>query len=1167
MALPAGFASRFLRLGSAESRQESVEGNGDGSTFLSRQRPIEQTLSPGQTHSFKVLLESGKFVRMLVECREIGINVALYDPDGRVHSETSCYESTPISFSVIVNRSATYEVLVNANGKTTRSAYFKIRINETRPAIPSDETRLAAEGALAAANRLRSEQRSEASQAAIGRYKEAAELWQTVSELSSAASALRNAGELYQLFSDSDSALAYYQAAYSLSRKSNDPLEQARTLNDLGYLQFVLGNSSEALKHSSAALKLGRAIKNREIEAHAISNIGETYYNSGDLARALVYQEKALALWRQLDHQRGSAESLVALGYLYRNLSDSQKAADCYQTALSLSRSVGDLHGEAVALIAIANLDAKLGEKQQALDLYEQARQLVRQIGDRSSEASVLGGIGYIYYGLGDKHRALENYDQALSLFEATKDDWGVAESRMDVGRIYHYFGEEDKALASFHQALALFKQLSMPRLEAQTLRDIGLLYSFSGDQTRALSLYQQALQLTRLGQDQRDEAYTLNYIGHAYESSGAKALARRYYQRALPLSRAAADPSGESLTLYNLAHVAGNLGNLEDARRQIEAAVKISEGLRTKISSQDMRASYLATVRQHYELYIDVLMQLRKEHPAQAYDAAAFNVSEKAHARSLLESLQEARADIRQGVDAALLDRERTLLQALNAKAERQMQLLAARNEEQAKMVAKEIDLLTVQYEDLATQIRTTSPHYAALTQPQLLSLPEIQRLVVDDDSMLLEYSLGDDRSYLWAVTRNGVSSYELPGRGRIEEAARNLYALLTANQPLPGETFAQRQDRVARADAQLPLEIANLSNMLLAPISDRLSTKRLLIVPDGALQYIPFQILHAGNDARSLVADHEIVNEPSASTLALIVSETQTRQPPTRTVAVLADPVFEADDPRITSSAPPADAALTMQARDPELNRALRDVSFTGAENRIPRLPASQAEADAIMSVTPWRSGFQALSFAANRKMAMSGELAKYRIIHFATHGLLNNEHPELSGIVLSMFDEQGQPQDGYLRLHDIYNLKLPVDLVVLSACNTALGKDVKGEGLIGLTRGFMYAGAGSVVASLWKVDDEATAELMRLFYGYMLRDGLSPVAALRKAQVSMSQQKRWQAPYYWAGFVIQGQYLQTERAERFAMRRLGLWLLAGVGLTATAFFVFRRRRKIAA
>jgi CHAT domain-containing protein len=183
----------------------------------------------------------------------------------------------------------------------------------------------------------------------------------------------------------------------------------------------------------------------------------------------------------------------------------------------------------------------------------------------------------------------------------------------------------------------------------------------------------------------------------------------------------------------------------------------------------------------------------------------------------------------------------------------------------------------------------------------------------------------------------------------------------------------------------------------------------------------------------------------------------------------------------------------------------------------------------------------------------------------VHFATHGLLNNEHPELSGIVLSLFDKQGQPQEGYLRLRDIYNLKLPVDLVVLSACNTGLGKDVKGEGLIGLTRGFMYAGAASVVASLWKVDDEATAELMRLFYGYMLRDGLAPAAALRKAQVSMSQQKRWQSPYYWAGFVIQGQYIPSERVNRFSSQRVVLWLVAAGIVSVLAFYALRRRRKI--
>jgi CHAT domain-containing protein len=215
--------------------------------------------------------------------------------------------------------------------------------------------------------------------------------------------------------------------------------------------------------------------------------------------------------------------------------------------------------------------------------------------------------------------------------------------------------------------------------------------------------------------------------------------------------------------------------------------------------------------------------------------------------------------------------------------------------------------------------------------------------------------------------------------------------------------------------------------------------------------------------------------------------------------------------------------------------------------------------------MALAPSGERLVATDFEANRGRATSLELAKYRIVHFATHGFLNNQHPELSGVVLSLFDKKGEPQDGFLRLHDIYNLKLPVDLVVLSACNSGLGKDVKGEGLIGLTRGFMYAGASSVVASLWKVDDEATSELMRHFYGYMLRDGLSPAAALRKAQVTMSQQKRWQSPYYWAGFVIQGQYLPTERVSSSSSHRIALWLIAAAIVSAVAFYALKRRRKI--
>jgi len=189
--------------------------------------------------------------------------------------------------------------------------------------------------------------------------------------------------------------------------------------------------------------------------------------------------------------------------------------------------------------------------------------------------------------------------------------------------------------------------------------------------------------------------------------------------------------------------------------------------------------------------------------------------------------------------------------------------------------------------------------------------------------------------------------------------------------------------------------------------------------------------------------------------------------------------------------------------------------------------RLLFSRDEAKAILSLTPQQSNLEALDFLANRKLAMSDELSRYRMVHFSTHGLLDSRHPELSGLVLSLVDEAGRPQEGFLRLHEIYRLRLNADLVVLSACQTGLGKEVRGEGLIGLVRGFMYAGAPRVMASMWEVDDAATTELMKSFYKGVLQEKLTPAAALRAAQIEMLKKSHWQSPYYWGAFVLQGEW----------------------------------------
>ena len=365
------------------------------------------------------------------------------------------------------------------------------------------------------------------------------------------------------------------------------------------------------------------------------------------------------------------------------------------------------------------------------------------------------------------------------------------------------------------------------------------------GDKDRALDYYKQSLQLMRSGQDDRDAAYTLNYMGRVYESLGRRREALDYYRRALPLARAFGDRFGESLTFYNMAGAQRGLGELTEARATIQSALSIVESLRTNVASQALRASYLASVRQYYDLLVDVLMLHDRQRPSRGFAAEALVVSERGRARSLIDLLAEARADIRQGVDQALLARERSFEQQLNAVAERQARLLSGKHtREEAVALDKELAALTAAYDEVRNQIKAKGPRYAALTQVQALAIADVQKLL-DDRTLLLEYALGDERSYVWAVTRTSLTSHELPKRAEMERAARLVYDDLRARQRRSGETEADHGARVREADAKYWQHAAALSQMALGPVAGQLGDQRLLIAAEGALQVHPLRCI----------------------------------------------------------------------------------------------------------------------------------------------------------------------------------------------------------------------------------------------------------------------------------------------------------------------------------
>jgi CHAT domain-containing protein len=476
------------------------------------------------------------------------------------------------------------------------------------------------------------------------------------------------------------------------------------------------------------------------------------------------------------------------------------------------------------------------------------------------------------------------------------------------------------------------------------------------------------------------------------------------------------------------------------------------------------------------------------------------------------------------------LLERERALQQKINE--EELKRVRAPRNnsnQDQVKAIEKTLRDLFRDYNAVQSEIQARSPRYAALVQPESFTLEQIQQQVLDEKTMLLEYALGPERSYLWVVTQSELKSFELPKREVIEAAARRVYDLMTVSH----KTEASRSAESA---------LVELSRMILSPAADLLKKERVVIVADGALEYIPFGALpvisttvptprmstRAFDSYEPLIVQHEVVNLPSASVLAVLRREERKREY-TSELAVLADAVFQSDDTRFKQVDGSSAHVSPMRANnDPirETNDLLRSAGEVGTL-KFSRLPFSRREADAIVARVGKARSLKALDFAASRETVFDSKLGQYRILHFATHGLLNSKHPSLSGIVLSLYDKEGRQVDGFLRAHEIYNLNLNAELVVLSACRSALGKEIRGEGLVGLTRGFMYAGTPSVVASLWDVRDEATAELMSRFYERMFEKRMRPAAALRAAQVSMLKEKRWVQPYYWAAFTLQGEW----------------------------------------
>ncbi|MEW6732278.1 MAG: CHAT domain-containing tetratricopeptide repeat protein, partial [Acidobacteriota bacterium] len=1037
---------------------------------------LEREIKGGIDHSYQIELGSGQFLHVVVGQLSIDLAVSLFSPDNKKILEVDYRTQADEPLYLIAETAGKYRLEIHSINKEAPAGQYRVIIVELRDAKAEDKNRVAVQQSFAEAKQLRSQGAMESMKMAIEKF----------------------------------------ESSLPLLRSIGDRDGEALTLFSIGDTYNLLRENRKALNNYEQALQLWRAVGNRIGEACTLNSISLIYNSMGDNQRALDNYNQALQLFRAMGDKEGEATTLINLSMVYAPMGESQKVIDCLNHALSIYRALGDKSGEAYTYHNIAITFGLLGEYEKSLNYFNRALPILRSIGDRREEAATLAAFGKLFSLSGDYQKALEGYNQALPIFQAIGDRKG----------------------------------------EANTLNNLGTVYTKMDQKEKGLEYYNKVLLLCRADGNRWEEAKALTNIGYISASLKQFNRALYYYGDALKLFQAVVDRKGEAETYYRMAQVERDQSHFNKASILIEKTLNIIESLRLKVNSRELRLSFFASVQDYYDFYIDLLMRMDNGNRSGGYSAKALEIHEQACARSLLESLIEAQANIRQGVDARLLEKEDSLQRQLNSKAQYQLELLNSKHTPEQERIAKEeIEQIKEDLQQVEAEIRKSSPRYAALKYPKSLSSKEIQQQVLDADTVLLEYSLGRERSYLWAVTKNSIKNYQLPPKEKIEDSARLVYSLITTrSERKQFETDDEKRERIAKADAQFPDAVAFLSNMIIAPAASLLKKKRLLVVADGALHYIPFSILPLPlevSEKRSsqterrlepeqskvsqsyspLMVEHEVVSLPSASTLAILRRGLSGRKPVDKMIAIFADPVFSRNDERIKANGSINESSKTeIAAVLPDLNRGLEKTAVESGATIVgvglSRLPFTRLEAKRIGELIDKGKQKIALDFDANLNAIISMEMNQYRVIHFATHGFLNSVHPELSGLLLSMFNQQGEQQIGFLPASEVFNLNLSAELVVLSACSTGLGKQIRGEGLVGLTQGFMYAGTARVMVSLWNINDEATSELMVRFYKKMFSEEKRPAEALREAQIEIWKQQRWQSPYYWAGFVLQGE-----------------------------------------
>jgi tetratricopeptide (TPR) repeat protein len=945
---------------------------------------------------------------------------------------------------------------------------------------------------------------------------------------------LNGIGIIFRSQGNYSQALEYYTRSLKLAEKLGNKESVSGALNNIGIIHNIQGRPEEALDYFQKSLKIAEEIGFKQGMSSALNNIGPIHAAQGNYVKALEYYERSLKISEAMAHKEGIYNTLNNIGLIHKSQDNYPQALEYLQNSLKIAEEIGFKMGVNNALINIGIIRSSQGNSAQALECYQKALKIAEEIGNKAGIRAVLVNIGNVHSSQGNYGQALSFYQRALTLAEEMGDREGVSAGLDSIGIIHSSQGNYSQALDYHQKSLRISEEIGHKVNVSSTLIHIGISHYQQGNSAQALEYYQKGLRAAEETGGKVAIASALNNLGTSYRSQGSYAKALEYFGRSLKISQEIGDQRGVASSLNNIAELRKTEGNfleaIEFAKRAGSTAASLGvresywrarstagEAYRLLNRSDEAREAFddaIATIEdwrdqiaggeQHKERFFEERIAPYYEMADLLIDrnelAEAFACAERAKARVLLEVLQSGRNNIAKSMTGQELERERNLQSesvALNSLIYKERVRKQPDQQLLAKLGAR-LEKARLELEAFYTGLYAAHPELRVRRgQHQPITIGSAGSLIGNAKTALLEFVVMKDKSYLFLLTKDGTASTSAP--------KLNVYKIGAGQKELTS-LCQQFRGRLANRSITYGDLAGKLYDLLLKPAFAQLEDRsNLIIVPDGPLWELPFQALKS-SQGRFLIEDHTIAYAPSLTALKEMYAETQSASTGTRRAG-----------PLLAFGNPVVDPKTVKQVKSLFMDEEL--LPLPEAERQVNRLAKLYGITDSKVYVG-----------AEATEDKLKSEAPKCRILHLATHSIVNEASPLYSQVVLAQ-PKQGGSEDGLLEAWEIMNLDIKADLVVLSACETARGRVGAGEGMIGLSWAFFVAGCPSSVVSQWKIEAASTTELMIEFHKGLKakldnpRSVITKADALRHAQLKLFRSATYRHPFYWAGFIITG------------------------------------------